>query len=131
MPVAAVASMPLNLPITFEGLPLIDPSLSDNSENFPNYGKIEIDRNGETALCRAVVRNQIHLVKLLLDRGACRFIKGFRGDALDIAKDRSNAKIIALLKNYTEIQAEEEEKSQRSLIFRLFINEQNKRGEVI
>jgi len=107
------------------------------------------DAKGETALCRAVVTNQSSMVELLLKRGAYRFIVGNRGiNAIDIAKDRkNNEKIIALLENYTdkeaeeerkniklmkiytEKQAEEDEKMQRSLISRQFINEQDKRGE--
>merc|ERR1712098_271959 len=91
------------------------------------------DKNGETALCRAVVRNHSHLVTLLLKRGACRFIKGFRGDAIDVAKvfakKRSNETILALLETYTEVEAEEEEKTLRELMLRLVIDEQDNRGE--
>ena len=32
---------------TIEGTPLIDPSLTYNFENIPNYGKIELDKNGK------------------------------------------------------------------------------------
>lgn len=32
---------------TIEGLPLIDPSVSLNTEESPAYGKIELDKNGE------------------------------------------------------------------------------------
>ena len=32
---------------TIEGTPLIDPSLTYNTEDIPNYGKIELDKNGK------------------------------------------------------------------------------------
>merc|ERR1712098_473472 len=62
------------------------------------------DDIGETALCRAVVRNQSHLVRLLLKRGACRFIKGLkRGDAIDIAKDFAKKIAMRRSSNYWRI----------------------------